>query len=411
MDVVVKVKRPDIDNIVQLDMHILMWFADAAERLMPEIRAYQPVRLVQELSDTLRRELDYTSEASATTRVGDALADNPYVRVPKVRWDLSDSRVLTLEALKGENLEVAMEGGDTRIDRKVVASRLAEAYLKQFFEVGVFHADPHPGNILVSPPATIGLIDFGQVGVLSDEQSTLFLLLVLAAVNRDPDFIVEVLDDLNALGPQTDRELLSRSLRMLLDKYHGLPLRRLDLHEVFGEATEAIRENDVTVPRNVIVLIKALTTVTGVAMRLDPELNLVALLRPRIKNMIADRLSPPKLIKTAGLAAWQIWGILRSGPGLVRTILRQIARGEWEVKVSHENLERLTTELDRSSNRLAISIVLAAVIVGSSVVMGTSGELPVLGIPMRALGIFGYLIAGVMGLALVWAILRSGRLH
>ncbi|UCG15427.1 MAG: AarF/ABC1/UbiB kinase family protein [Phycisphaerales bacterium] len=410
MEVVVKVKRPDIDNIVRLDMHILSWFADAAERLVPELRGYRPAQLVHELAETLRREMDFVSEASATARIGDALTDHEHVRVPQVRWDLCGSRVLTLEALKGRNLDTVLEADEPNIDRKALASRLLDAYLAQFFEVGVFHADPHPGNILVSPPARIGLIDFGQVGVLSDEQSALFLILIVAAVNRDPDLIVEVLDDLDALGPKTGRERLSRSLRLLLDKYYGLPLKRLDLSVVFVEATEIIRANDVTVPSNVMVLVKALTTVSGVAMRLDPELDLVALLKPRMKRMVADRLSPARMAKAAGLAAWQTWGILRSAPSTIKAVLRQLSRGDWEVKVRHENLERLTSELDRSSNRLAISVVIAAVIVGSSMLVGTAGELP-FGIPLRMLGIIGYLIAGVLGLGLVWAIFRSGRLY
>jgi len=410
MDVVVKVRRPDIERIVALDMHILNWFAETAEYLLPELRSYRPRQLVQELAETLRREMDFISEASATARIGKSLADQEGVCVPMVRWDLTAPRVLTLEKLTGRNLETLLSDGDTAIDRKCLANRLAEAYLKQFFEVGVFHADPHPGNILVSPPDTVGLIDFGQVGVLTDEQSTLFLLLILGVVNRDPDMIVEVLDDLDSLGPDTDRAQLSRAIRLLLDKYYGLPLKRLDLSVVFSEATDIIRANDVSIPTNVMMLVKALATVSGVAMRLDPELNLIALLQPRMRRMVADRRNPAKLAKGAGLALWQVLGVLRSAPGQIKAILRQFSRGTWEMKVRHENLERLTTELDHSSNRLAMSILIAAIIVGSSVVVSTTGELPY-GIPLRLLGVVGYLIAAALGLVLIWAIFRSGRLR
>lgn len=249
MAVVVKVRRPDIERIVALDMHILTWFAETAEYLLPELRTYRPRQLVQELSETLRREMDFISEASATARIGNALAEQKGVRVPKVRWDLTGPRVLTLEKLSGRNLEALLNDGEAAIDRKSLATRLAEAYLKQFFEIGVFHADPHPGNILVSPPDTVGLIDFGQVGVLTDEQSTLFVLLVVGVVYRDCEMIVEVLDDLDSLGPETDRAQLSRALRLLLDKYYGLPLKRLDLSIVFTEATDIIRANDVSIRR------------------------------------------------------------------------------------------------------------------------------------------------------------------
>ena len=411
MNVVVKVKRPDIDGVVRLDMHILRWFADAAERMVPELAPYHPVQIAVELEESLRREMDYVSEASATARIGGALADDPNVRVPQVRWDLCGSRVLTLERLKGESLGTVLDTDRPDVDRKALAVRLADAYLKQFFEVGIFHADPHPGNILVTPPATIGLIDFGQIGVLSQEQSTRFLMLVLAALYREPDLMIDVLDDLNALGPHTRRDQLSRSLRLLLDKYHGLPLKRVDPFHIFVEATQIVRDNDVTIPSNVMMLVKALTTVTSVARQLDPDLDLTALLAPRMRSMVADRLAPANLAKTAGIAVWQILGVLRSAPGQIKAILRQLARGQWELNVQHQNLDRLTNELDRSSNRLAISIVIAAVIVGSSVVVGTAGELPFLSISLRSLGVVGYLIAAVLGLGLVWAIFRSGRLY
>lgn len=411
VDVVVKVKRPDIDQIVRLDLHILSWLAEAAERLVPELEPVHPVQLVEEFGDALRREMDFISEASSTARIHDAFSGEAGVHIPEVRWDLCGPRVLTLEAIKGQNLDTVMASQDPRVDRGTLAKRLADVYLKQFFEVGVFHADPHPGNILVTPPATIGLVDFGQVGVLSDELATQFLVLILAAINREPDLIVDVLDDLEALGPQTQRTQLSRGVRMLLDKYHGLPLKRLDLRVVFGEASELMRQHDVTLPRNLVILIKALTTVTGVGMRLDPELDLVALLKPRMKRMVADRLAPARLMKWAGIAAWQGLGVIRWAPQQLKSVLRHLARGQWQFNVRHENLDRLTSELDRSSNRLAFSVVIAALIVGSSVVVSTQGTAEVFGISLRSLGAFGYVVAGFLGLALVWAIFRSGRLY
>lgn len=159
-----------------------------------------------------------------------------------------------------------------------------------------------------------------------------------------------------------------------------------------------------------MMLVKALATVSGVAMRLDPDLNLIALLKPRMRRMVADRLNPARLAKGAGMAVWQILDVLRSAPGQIKAILRQFSRGTWEMKIRHENLERLTSELDHSSNRLAMSILIAAIIVGSSVVVGTTGELPY-GIPLRLLGVVGYLIAAALGLVLIWAIFRSGRLR
>ncbi len=410
MQVVVKVKRPGIEETIRLDMHILKWLADALERYVPEVAAFKPVLLVEEFEEAILREMDYVNEAASTARFHEAFEDDPHVSSPQVRWDLCGPRVLTLEQVAGRNVDAVVRDGDRTINRKLLADRLANAYLKQFFELGVFHADPHPGNILISPPAQIALIDFGQVGVVSDELAHQLVVLLVAGIAREIDLVVDTLVDMKALGPRADRTQLARTLRRLLDKYYGLPLNRVDYHTFFAEVSEVLRQQDVTVPRDVVVLCKALATIAGVAMQLDPEIDLVAMLRPRLRQMVAERLAPNRLLRGLGVSAWHLFSILRSAPRQLRTALQRLTLGQWQLTVRHENLDRLTSEMDRSSNRLAMSIVIAAIIVGSSVVVTTDPEVKIFRIPLQAFGVVGYLFAGVMGVALLWAIFRSGRL-
>jgi len=408
--VVVKVKRPGIERLVRLDLYILRWIAETLERTVPEIALYRPVAIVDEFERTITREMDFLNEASATARFGEAFRDDPTVHIPQVRWDLTGPRVLTLEDLPGVSIYAILEGdADRGIDRRMVARHLADLFLKQFFEIGLFHADPHPGNLLISTTGRIGLIDFGMVGQVDDELAGQMVIGLIAAVNKEVDVVIDVLADIGALGVDADRSELRRELRELVDKYYGLPLKRLDLLTLFTELTDLMRRNDVTVPRDFVLLGKSLVTVAGVVLQLDPELNLVETIRPRLRRMLQIRFSPQRVSKTLGLSIWHVLNILKNAPAQIRETMRRMARGQLQMTIQHRNLEYLASELDRASNRLAVSILIAAIIIGSSWTIGSEKKLVGL-VPLSAIGAIGYFIAGIMALWLVAAILRSGRM-
>ena len=411
-EVVVKVKRPDAEDLVRLDLHLLKWMATSVERLVPELARYRPRQIIEEYERLLMREMDFVSEASSTARFEEAFADDDYMTIPHVHWDLTGPRVLTLTRLYGRSIEELLQGDMIeQVDRPLLARRLVNAYLKQFFDMRLFHADPHPGNMLVRPPARIGLIDFGQVGVISDELAGQLVVVLMGMIYRETHVVAEVLADLGCLGPETDPAAVARSMRLMLDKYHGRPLKRMDLVTVFHEITEILRSHDVTLPQEMVMVFKALVTGAGVALRLDPEMDLVGILKPRVKDLLASRLTPARLLRSAGVTAWHVVSMLKTAPGQLRGALRLLSRGRWQINIRHENLDRLTRELDRSSNRLSFAIVIAAVIVGSSAVISAAGQFTLWNVPIQWLGIAGYLFAGLLGVALLWAIFRSGRLY
>ncbi len=413
-EVVIKVRRPEIDDTIATDMQLLHWLAESIESLMPELNVYRPRMLVAELEEVLTRELDFVNEASATDRLACAFAEDEGVSIPKVFWDLSGKRILTLKAIPGQNIETIFAGSDDNakaIDKPLLASRIADCFLKQVFEIGMFHADPHPGNILVSSPADFALIDFGQVGTITDELMTQMVVMVYAAVNKEIDVVVDSLADLGALGPDTDRRQLSRSLQAMLDKYHGLPMKRIDIGVLVNEFADVVRLHDVIIPRDAVLLFKATGMIASTTAMLDPNLNLLEPLTARLKSVIGKRLSPTRLTREAAVWGWHLFSVARSAPRQLREVLRQLAKGGWKLKLQHENIDRLVSELDRSSNRLAFSIVIAAIIVGSSVVVSADTSIKFFDIDVQYFGIIGFLMAGILGLGLSWAIFRSGRLH
>jgi ubiquinone biosynthesis protein len=411
-DVVVKVKRPNAEELVRLDLHILKWMAGTVERLVPDLARFGPRRIIEEYERLLMREMDFISEASSTARFEDAFADDECITIPHVHWDLTGPQVLTLTELRGRSIEELL-GGEMadQIDRPLLARCLVNAYLKQFFDMRLFHADPHPGNMLVRPPARLGLIDFGQVGLISDELAGQLVVILVAMIYRETYIVVDVLADMGAVGPETDMPAVARSLRLLLDKYHGRPLKRLDLVTVFYEVTDILRSYNVTLPQETVMVLKTLVTGAGVALRLDPEMDLVTILKPRLKGLVADRMAPPRILRTLGISLWHVVGMLKSAPAQLRAALRILSRGRWNLNVHHDNIDQLAEEMDRSSNRLSFAIVIAAIIVGSSVVISTSGQFKLGGMPVQWIGVVGYVFAGMLGAGLLWAILRSGRLY
>jgi len=409
-DVVVKIKRPGIEQTVQLDIYVLRWMAERAEAIFAELRPYRPRMLVEEFAQSIRHEMDFVNEASATSRFYEAFKDDPNIRTPQVRWDLTGTNVLTLEYMDGLHLREAIESQNGQCNRTRLARNLSECFLRQYFELGLFHADPHPGNLLIRPPDGVTLFDFGMVGQIDDDMVGRLVFGIFAMVNKEIDVIIDLLADMGALGRETDRTVLARDLRVWLEKYYGLPLHRLEAPTLFRELIEIVRRNDAVLPREFVALFKSLATVSGVVLQLDPEFNLLALLAPKISALMRERFAPRRLLRIAGISTWHVASILKDAPRMIRDVMRGIGRGQFQVHIRHENLDYLASELDRSSNRLAFSVLVASTIIGSTMLLSMQTEYTVVGIPIRYLGFVGYAISFVMGAWLLIAILRSGKM-
>ncbi|MGB3087112.1 MAG: AarF/ABC1/UbiB kinase family protein [Phycisphaerae bacterium] len=408
--VVVKVRRPRIRETLEADIDILSRLADLAQRYVPEYRVFRPVLLVEEFAQTVRREIDFIAEASNTQRFGEVFGDDPHIRVPRVVWSLTSSGVLTLERVEGIPVYDAPALAEAGADRKALARHLAECFMRQYFELGLFHADPHPGNLVVQAPDRLGILDFGQVGRLSERSKSRLGTALIAALRHDFDIVADVLDDLDALPEGVDLERLKGDLTALVDKYGGIPLKRLDLRSLFEEITALARRHRVVLPRDFVLLGKSLVTMGGVALDLDPEMSVVEVVRPKVRALATEKVSPKRLAHHGLTSAYHLMSLAEQGPRHLRQLLRKVVRGRLQILFRHENLEHLITELDRSSNRIAFAMIVAAIILGSAVIMqaDVGPDLPYTDLPV--LGLLGFLMAGLLGIWLVIAILRSGRL-
>lgn len=407
--VVVKVRRPGIESVIHNDVTILRWLAYAIDRYVPELHFARPMVLVEEFAHSIDKELDFVNEASVTTRFATALADDPNICIPKVHWDLTESNVLTLEYLTGSPLREVLDDA-TRFDRVATGRHLAEAFMRQFFEMGLFHADPHAGNMIFIAPAAIGLIDFGNVGQIDDDMMGRLVIALVGTIRKEVDLVIDALADSGALGTNTDRSMLRRDLREMLEKYYGLPLRRLEMGAIFTELMELARRNDVMLPREFVQLGRSLVAAAGVALSLDPELNLLEIIRPRLTATLRRQFSAKRITRELGFGAWHLLNVLRDAPRMLRDLMRRGSRGQLQVTIRHQNLDHLASELDRSSNRLAFSILMAATFIGSSLVISRPITETLFRLPLRYFGLAGYVVSFFMAVWLVIAILRSGKL-
>jgi ubiquinone biosynthesis protein len=407
-DVIVKVQRPGVRQVILEDMSILRDLAGLLVRHVPESRRYDPVSIVDELERTTQREVDFVNEARNMEIFARNFADDATVHVPRVFWEVSSSRVLTTELIDGVKISKLESFQESGLDRQIVARHGGQAVLKQIFEHGFFHADPHPGNLFVLPGNIIAPVDYGMMGRLSREMMFQLCELLVAVINHDMESLSRLYLEMGLVEEQVDMTAFQLDLAGLIDKYTGLPLQRIDMRTVMDDLFQLSHRYQFRMRSEFMLLARALGTYEEVGRFLDPEYNFLAEAEPFVKELMRRRFEPQRvlheLIRT-GRDFRRLIGLL---PQELSSILQKVRRGQLALEFRHSGLDRMITELDRSSNRISISLILAALIVGSSLIMRLDVGPFLFG--YSVIGIAGYLIAGLLGLWLVIAILRSGRL-
>jgi ubiquinone biosynthesis protein len=407
-EVVVKVQRPGIWETIRADLIILEDLAHFLVRHLPESEPFDPPGVVREFAKTLRRELDFVREGRNMELFRRNFQGDPTVYIPKVFWDYTTSEVLTMERIVGVKV-TDLEGLERAgLDRHQVALNGANAILKQIFEHGLFHADPHPGNILVLEGNVIAPLDFGMVGRLDLELRERVGQLILAIARGDLAGLVRTLRELGSLDEQVDLLALRADLADLLDRYSKTPLYRLELGRLLDEMMALVREHRLRLPPNLVMMGKALVIAEGVGRALDPELELLALAQPYLERL-ALRRGPLQKALQGWAGAWaESRELFQELPEGLRSIMSRLRQGRLKVQFELLGLEHLMQELDRASNRLAFALIIAALIIGSSLVMQLQAGPRLWGLSL--FGFLGFGFAAFLGFWLVVAILRSGRL-
>lgn len=406
--VVVKVQRPDAEAQVKADIDLLYQFAHLLSDYSRQDILVDPVGVVDQFARGIRNELDYRVEARNAERFGQLFDLDRAVVIPKVYWQYSTAKVLTLEYLEGKQLVDIDADSMSMTERKTLAIMIAECWLKQIFVHGFFHGDPHPANILVLSDAAIGLVDFGIAGVLTSDDRQNIINLFVDVTNQKIENIPRRLAALGVEYPREKEAEFIGELRDFFAKYYGARLSSLDPVSVFRDIFGTIFRLKLKLPTQYLLLDKVVATLEGITSQLYPSFNVLEFARPYAREFISSRYSPKSLAERGSREAQNFLGILMDYPYQLHDALEQVRMGEIKINFVHRNLEDLTRRLTILTNRMVVAIVLASLILGSSIIgLFAQGGPRLLGISLFAL--LGFTISGFFGLWLVGGILRSGR--
>ena len=407
-EVVVKVQRPGIKKIIDTDMEILRNLANLLVKYIPESEQYDPQGMVEELSRTFRREIDFKNEGRNIEIFAHNFKGDPTVKVPKVFWDKTTSHVLTMEYIHGIKVSNLAELEKAGLDRKVIARNAGKALFKQIFIDGFFHADPHPGNLFILEGNVIAPLDFGMMGRLSETLMDELSDLLIAIVTWNPKGIVKVYQKAGVLSEGTDFKTLETDLTEFLYRYHRIPLARIDMKSLINDAFDLIHRHKIKIQSELMLFGKALATYEEVGRMLDPEFDFVTEMIPYVKKLSQRKFRAKIIFRDITTALQDLRDLLVPLPFDLEIITEKLRKGELGFSLQHKGLEKFILEMERSSNRISFSLIIAALIVGSSLIMRLEMGPYLFGYPL--LGIFGYVFAGILGIWLVIAILRSGRI-
>jgi len=404
----VKMSSSRSADLVETDIDALMGLALAARRHLPGSELYDPVGLVKEFARTIRREMDFTREGHTIERFSANFSGDKTLYFPKVYWGETAKGVLTLEYIDGIKVSEREKLERSGLDRRIIAQRGADAFVRMVLVHGFFHGDPHPGNVMILPGNVICLLDYGMVGRLDAEMQEYMIDVLLAVIRRKVDDVISLLLYSGEVTEPLNTRALKRDLSEFIDDYYEVPLQDIEVGRMLMVFLEIVTTYRIKFPSDLMLLAKALVAIEGMGRDLDPKFDMVAHLRPFMERAIKERVSPRHLLRELGSQFMAYANLTRNLPRDLKEIVNSLNRNKLKIDLEHRGLDYFVRELDKSINRLSCSLIITALVVGSSIIMQTDKGPLMFGFPMFAF--LGYTIAGLIGLWWVIAIIRSGRL-
>ncbi|WP_053765213.1 AarF/UbiB family protein [Leptospirillum ferriphilum] len=405
--VAVKVRRPGILDSVEPDLRILGFLSDLVERNIEDMKVFRPRALARQYIRTLRKELDFTHEARNMERARKNFRNEPSVVIPKLYSEWSSEAVLVMEYLEGVSIREIRSFEKLGATSPEVAHLGARSILLQVFVHGFFQGDPHPGNVLVLPGRRIGILDFGMFGSLSPDRRDLLGDLLVSLVERDIPFMIRTLERLRALPEDFREEDLASDISAFLEEFTNRPLQEIRLDHMSAELFELVRTHRLTLPPDLSLLFRALVIMEGIGRTLDPTFNMIEESRPFVHKLIRKRFEPETVFKNVRSGAFVLLRTMAHLPAEFEKMVTRIRDGRIRVDFNLRHLEDLIAEMDRTGNRLSISILVGSLVIGSALIFASPNGPKFFG--LSTIGLMGFFVAGFLGFGLIIAILRSRR--
>lgn len=392
--VVVKIQRPGIEETIKEDIRIMHYLAHLADKNFPELRRYDPTYLVDEFERSIMRELDFTREAKNSDRFRENFKDDKGIYVPIVYRDLSTKRVLTMEEIKGTKLTAIIASSSNKINKELIARRCLQAYFHMILVDGFYHADPHPGNIIVMDHDVICFLDFGRCATIDRELAENIFKLVLFAVDDDANGLMAHLLRTGLIEESAETNDLKADLTDLLDTYYSPEIKDIQIGHMLADLMSIISKYDFNRPRELADLTRTLLILEGAGKQLDPKFNVAEEFEPYAKKYLIKNFDPNKLAGIIKNNLLEFQYIARDFPSAFRKFMKKVSQGKITLQLEEKNVTALTANMKDMTDRLSVALILAALIIGSSAI----GQIN------KPLGLFFFLGSGILG---IWMVLKT----
>lgn len=404
--VAIKVQKPGILDTITVDMDVLRDVAKLWKKRSATGWIYQPELMVDEFSKVIKRELNFLQEAQNYEKFRHNFRGDETVKFPKVHQELTTARVLTMEFIDGVKItDVGKPEWQGKFDPPLVVKRGVDVFLKQAFEDGFFHADPHPANILVLPGNIIVPLDVGMVSWLDEKTMQAAMKVFDAFIHKNPNQAVRAFEELGMKKGEIDNEQLSLDLREFVSHYHGLTLQNLNLGTMASDLIEILASHRLVIPRNLVLIIKAFATIENIGQQVDSNFNLFEHVRPFLAKLSARHITPAEFWEKAKKIFHEAMDVAAAIPQEFFWFIEKFREGKIKLIFEHKGLEHFGEVIERSANRISLSIVLASVILSLALMIHINDLMPLLG----AVGIFGIAVAVGWAAWIVFLMTRSGR--
>jgi ubiquinone biosynthesis protein len=407
--VVLKVRRPGVRETIDADLRLLRRVSELIESEMPEARRYRPAEIAEQFAKSLEREADFVTETRNIERFAKNFAGDPNVVIPRIYPEFTSDVLLVQEHVDGIPASDPAAVAAAGLDRKLLAARGVDAFLKMILIHGFFHADPHPGNVFYRPDHRLVIIDFGMVGRLSPHRRRQVIDLLAGFTRMAEEPMLDVLLDW-AGDAYVDEAKLANDVNEMVFDYEGMPLKDIRVGAVIRQFAAIVREHSIVLPSDLSLMFKALITLEGLGRQYDPEFHIVDHLTPLVRSTLSERFQPAELAQRARGAVSEVFNLVSSVPRDFARLLREARRGKLRVDLDLKRLDTFGARLDRTLDRVTVGIMTASLVIGSAIVMSVREGPVVLGIPvLPAIGLLGYVLAVLNSLWIVYGIWRSGR--
>lgn len=367
--VALKVQRPGIKDIIETDILILESFAERVERYYPQYKVYNPRGIVADFAVQIRKELDFNRDGRNADRLRLNMQDLEKIRVPKIFWEYSTRHLLVMEFIEGVRIDHVNEIVALGLDPKEIASRGFYAYLQQIFEDGFFHGDPHPGNLLVSKDGTINFLDFGIVGIIYPERRFYFIHLLTAMTYQDPELMIKALEHLGITIDEGERDYLREDIYQAMLDAEGASIGQYSFITMSESLTETLRHYRIVMPQNLMLMIKVIVMVLDVGVTLDPSFNFGEKVEPYIRKLGMRENILNQFLYRASHSLLESVDAALEMPRSINKTLRQLSTGTIKIDIVDSDILKLQQSLDKTSDKLLIGLIIAGVVVGSSLVL------------------------------------------